>query len=125
MNSRPDYTSIVAYMAHEAATAAPERAHELLKAIEARLTLAEVVDEAMYPHRRLARMPAQPLSKKTWRAWVTYLLSRRDELPEKDARHLRVCFAQTGWLKTWQMRWIYDIVARVEPAGCGTWGAPE
>jgi hypothetical protein len=117
-------------MVHEASTATPERALEMLTAIEARrasrgLTLAGIVDDALNPQRRLARMPTDVLSKKTWRSCVVYLLTRRDELPAKDERHLRVCFTQTSWLKTWQMRWIYDIVSRMEPAGCGTWGAPE
>lgn len=75
--------------------------------------------------RRVTQMPSFPLATKTWRAWASYLLSGCYVLPEKDARHLAVCIMQHGYLRKWQMRWIFDIVARHEPSGCGTWGAPD
>lgn len=129
MSAQPTRLSFAHYIAREGSNADPERVVNMLRALTERLaanglTLEQVVNDALNPHRRLAQMPSQPLSKKTWRAWTVYLLARRDELSEKDATHLRVCFLQRKWLATWQMRWIYDIVARIEPAGCGTWGAP-
>jgi hypothetical protein len=117
-------------MAEAANTAGPERKLALYQALEERLaskglTLAGVVDDALNPHRRLGRMPAEKLAKGTWRAWAAYLLSRREELPAKDERHLRTCQQQKAYLSRWQMNWIFDIVARIEPAACGTWGAPN
>ena len=105
----PNFTSIHAYLP---ATPAPAPVQKAAKR------------KSSAP-RRIVQMPPIPLSKASWRAWSSYLLSRRAELPDKDTRHLLVCMKQTGWLKTWQMRWIYDIVWRIEPSGCGTWGAPD
>lgn len=109
MTRRPDYTSIHAY----------------LPAGPAPAPIAKAPARRSAPVRRIGQMPDKPLSQATWRAWASYALSRRPELADKDARHLEVCIRQTGWLKKWQMRWIFDIVFRVEPSGCGTWGAPD
>ena len=102
MTDRPDYTRVEAY-APPAATA-PIRSPS--------------------PPRRMVQMPTFPLSNRTWRAWAGYLLAHRDRLAEKDERHLRVCVMQRSYLTKAQIRWIFDIVARHEPGGCGTWGAP-
>lgn len=75
------------------------------------------------PPRRIAQMPNLPLSNRTWRSWAGFLLANRDQLLEKDERHLRVCIMQRSYLTKAQIRWIFDIVARFEPAACGTWGA--
>lgn len=124
------YTSIAAFIAHEANTAEPDRALAMLRALVDRLTakgltLEGVVNDALSPHRSFDKMPTKKLSAKSRREWTQYLLSRRDELPAKDVQHLRVTYNSEGYLKTWQIRWIHDILFRIEPAACGTWGAPE
>lgn len=130
MNTSRPFQSIAAYIAEEARTGEPKRALDMLKALVDRLeaqgmTLEQVIDDALTPHRHLARMPSAPMGQKNWRDWVKYLYAQRASMPEKDARHLKVCFTQRHWLSKMQMRWIYDILARTEPSGCGTWGAPE
>ena len=106
MKGRPDFTRIEAYaLAPEAAPKPPAR-------------------PVRASPRRMAQMPTMPLANNTWRAWASYILTRRDELPEKDERHLRVCIAQRSYLTKAQIRWIFDIVSRMEPSGCDTWGAP-
>jgi len=130
MNALANSTSIAAYIAHEASTAEPFRALAMLKALVERLerrglTLEGVIDDALNPHRRFSQMPRQKLSAKTRRAWTIYMLSRRDELPAKDVQHLKVTYNQESHLRKNQIRWIHDILFRMEPAACGTWGAPE
>lgn len=106
MSNRPNYTSIAAYLPTATSpTSKPKRAPS--------------------PPRRMAQMPSWPLAARTWRAWVSYLLAGGFDLPEKDARHLKFCIQKRGYLNKAQMRWIFDIVARNAPGGCGTWGAPE
>ncbi|RSU53985.1 hypothetical protein BRX43_03125 [Sphingomonas sp. S-NIH.Pt15_0812] len=105
MNVRPDFTRIAAYMPASLMADKPKRSAS--------------------PPRRVAQMPSCPLAARTWRAWASYLLSGSHNLPEKDARHLKVCIMQRRYLSEAQMRWIFDIVARHEPGGCGTWGAPK
>jgi hypothetical protein len=130
MSALSNSTSIAAYIACEASNAEPQRALAMLKVLVERLarkglTLEGVIEDALNPHRRFDQMPRQKLSGKNRRLWTVYMLSRRDELPAKDVQHLKVTYQQKTYLRKDQMRWIHDILFRMEPAACGTWGAPE
>lgn len=105
MSTRPNYTKMSAYLPASPTPSNPKRSPP--------------------PPRRVAQMPSWPLAQRTWRSWASYLLAGDYDLPEKDARHLRVCIMQDRYLTKAQMRWIFDIVARNEPSGCGTWGSPN
>lgn len=67
--------------------------------------------------------PAYALDRSNWREWVNYCRARPADLTAWEADFLP-SLLRYSTLSDKQAARLFGIVAKVEPLGCGKWGAP-